>query len=87
MTKQQLLQELEALASRMNIDIRYERGNIKGGLCRIHEKQLVIINKQFSLEDKIDIFIQSLQGFPLEEIYVSPQLRTLLTKRLKTSAK
>ena len=83
MTKQQLLQELEALIYKMDIDLRYERGNIKGGLCRVHDKQAFIINKQFSIEEKIDIIIQSLKELPTEDIYIPPEIRRLLEKEEK----
>ncbi|MFH0926200.1 MAG: hypothetical protein V1872_11345 [bacterium] len=78
MTKQQLLQELEGLVIKLNINIRYEKGNIKGGLCRVHKDLFLIINKQLTLEDKIDIIVHSLKGLPTDEIYIPPQIRSLL---------
>ena len=79
MTKQQILQELEGLVSKMDINLRYEKGNIKGGLCRFNERHFLIVNKQFSVDDKIDTILQSLKNTSIEEIYVPPKVRELFS--------
>ncbi len=78
MTQAQILQELEGIAERLSITVRYEVGNMEGGLCRINDQLSVIINKNLSLRGKIDIFLQALKTLPLNDVYILPQIRKLI---------
>lgn len=78
MTKGQILQELEALAEGLSIPLAYEEGDIKGGLCWVDGQPRIIICKQRSLSERIKILCQALRQFPLENVYVLPQIRVLL---------
>ncbi len=73
-----LIQEIEALLEQLSIPIRYEKGNFKGGLCRINDEQLFILNKNLPLEQKLQIFREELTHLDLENIFIRPILREYL---------
>ena len=75
-----LLQEMEGLVEQLSIPIRYEKGNFKGGLCRLNDDRIFIINKTLPLEQKLQIFREELVRINLEDIFIRPVLREYLEK-------
>jgi len=49
MTHEQILSELEQLASNCGISIRYEKGDFDGGYCVLKAERLIVINKRLVL--------------------------------------
>ena len=75
MENQKLLQELENIAAKLDISVRYENGDFAGGLCRVKEENVLIINKKNSPQKKITILARELSSVDLSTIYILPQLR------------
>jgi hypothetical protein len=78
-----ILNQLEELAGRLGIAVRYEPVNVEesseaGGLCRLKGKYVLIIHSRASVNEKIRIIAQAVRQFPLEGIYLKPALRKLL---------
>lgn len=81
MTREKTLLALEDLASRIGITIRYEKmGTISGGLCRIHDGEVILINKHLSTASKIELLAKELrlESERLEAVFVLPELRELI---------
>lgn len=76
--KQKLLQELEELLERLMIPLRYEKGNFNGGLCFYDKKTYFIINKNLSVDQKLQIFKNDLQIVNLDDLFVRPAVREFL---------
>ena len=79
------LNQLEALAERLGIMIRYEPLNIDGsvhigGFCRVKGQDFMIINKKATPREKIHVLIDALKRRDLSEVYILPSLRDLLDK-------
>ena len=79
------MQELEALAEKLGVEVRVETLRSlhprKGGLCRVHDAWLLIIDKRATLDEKWFLFTESLCLFDLENHFVSPRLRMLLAEK------
>ena len=54
------LDKLENLFASSSYHLRYEKGNFKSGYCLLKETKVVIINKYFPLEGKINALIDIL---------------------------
>lgn len=54
------LDKLENLFSASSYHLRYERGNFKSGYCLLKDTKVVIVNKYFPLEGKINALIDIL---------------------------
>ena len=85
MNDEALLNELEELAERMEIAVRYE--NItgedspgSGGLCRIQGQYVLIVHSRATVREKIRIITKALRQFDFSEIYMRPVLRELLER-------
>lgn len=52
------LDKLENLFAASEYILRYEKGNFKSGYCVLKETKIVIINKYFPIEGKINALIE-----------------------------
>jgi hypothetical protein len=77
-----LLGELEALALRLEVNIRYESFEedpfSPGGICRIRGKPVIILNNAASSGEKCQTLAKALRRFDLNGLYLKPALRELL---------
>jgi hypothetical protein len=78
-----LLSELEELAGKLGIAIRYENVNGEdssgsGGLCRLKGEYVLIIHSQATVQEKIRIILAAVKPFPIGDVYVKPVIRELL---------
>jgi len=86
MNETMILQNLEAIAEKLSVKVQYE--NIrkryifsKGGLYRLREDKVVIIDNTLNLSEKIDILADALSEFDLEGIFMPPAVRKILASR------
>ena len=83
MNDEVILSYLEELAEKLEILVRDENINIEessssGGLCRVEEKHVIILNSKASVKEKIQVMIAALHQFDFSDIYVKPVIRELL---------
>ena len=79
MTEKEILEELEDIACRVGVDVRYDRLEGKGGECIVKGKPYVIINEGLPDEEKISILVSALKKLDLEGIFLKPRIRELFT--------
>ena len=75
MEEKQLLEELEKVATRLAITIRYEDGDFTGGLCRLKNENIIIINKKQPPEKRISLLARELSVLDLDTIHILPKIR------------
>ena len=85
MDKKNMLGQLEEVARRVGIHIRYDR--IKkveafstGGLCQLRGNYILIINAQAPLDDKIETVAEAVNRFDLSQVYLKPNVREYLER-------
>lgn len=83
MNDELLLTQLEELAERIGITVRYESMNGEnspgsGGLCRLKGEYILIIHSRATRREKIRVVTRALRQFDLKGIYLRPLLRELL---------
>jgi hypothetical protein len=54
------LNKLEDLFAETEYFLRYEKGNFKSGWCFLNEKKVIVVNKYFDVEGKINILLDIL---------------------------
>jgi hypothetical protein len=77
---QLLFQEICDLFGKMGVEVRQESGYFKGGVCFFKENQFLFINKDLPLEQNIEILLDILENKDLENLYLSPLLRSKIEK-------
>ncbi|MEM7039380.1 MAG: hypothetical protein AAF570_20575 [Bacteroidota bacterium] len=58
----QLQQKLEDIFKALEYKVRYEKGNFKSDYCLIEDQNIVVINKFYPLESKINALIEILRN-------------------------
>ncbi len=79
------LDQLEALAYGLGIEVRYERipqddVTIAGGRYRLKGKNVIVVDARAPAKDRVRTLVQALKAFDLSDVYIRPALRELLEK-------
>lgn len=77
------LKKLEELFEEARYIIRYEKGNFNSGYCILEERRVVVINKFFNAEGRINALIEILQTITVKEEELSSEMLKWY-KQLKT---
>lgn len=59
------LDKIENLFAASDYILRYEKGNFKSGYCILKENRVVVVNKYFPIEGKINVLIDILKELQL----------------------
>ncbi len=76
--------ELAEAAVRSGLKVRRERllrevgYRARGGMCRLREEHLVIIDRDQPPHEQLEILAEALKGRDLEALYLSPAVRRML---------
>jgi hypothetical protein len=87
MTNEQILSELEQLAVKCGISVRYEKGNFDGGYCVLKAERLVVVNKRLAPARRASVLAQGLAEVGINEIYLKPAVREYIEDELAKAAK
>lgn len=67
------LKKLEELFEETGYMIRYEKGNFNSGYCILEERRVVVINKFFNVEGRINALIEILTNIKVNEEALSSE--------------
>lgn len=62
----QFLAKLEDLIAESDYFLRYEKGSFKSGYCLLRDQKIMIVNKFFTTEGKINILLEILKNVALD---------------------
>lgn len=62
----QFLVKLEDLIAESDYFLRYEKGSFKSGYCLLRDQKIMIVNKFFTTEGKINVLLEILRTVPLD---------------------
>jgi hypothetical protein len=65
------LESLEQIVAENNFILRYEKGNFKSGYCIIKESRVIVVNKYFTLEGKINSLADILKTLDIDTAQMS----------------
>lgn len=68
------LKKLEELYEEARYIIRYEKGNFNSGYCILEDRRVVVINKFFSVEGRINALIEILPTININETELSGEM-------------
>lgn len=68
----QLTDILEKLGIELRMDVLGEK---TGGLCKFKNKQILIIDKNLSMEQQAEKILEALHGMDLSGLYLPPAVR------------
>ena len=75
---EEIMQDLKALASQLGAEVRFEKGDFRGGYCLLKENKVVVINKMANLQRKVMILCLALKELGIDQIYLTPRMREII---------
>jgi hypothetical protein len=75
---EEIIQDLRSLASQLGAEVRFEKGDFKGGYCLLKESKVIVINKMANLQRKAMILSMALKELGVDEIYLTPRMREII---------
>lgn len=78
-----MLRTLEEAAQKKSIRVSYENfgGELgAGGLCKVKGEWRLIVDKRATPSERVAMVAGALAGFPLEDLYLAPEVRELVEK-------
>ncbi|MCP9752720.1 hypothetical protein [Ferruginibacter sp. HRS2-29] len=83
---QNTLDKIERIIEECNYVIRYERGTFQSGYCILQEKKVVVLNKFFQTEGRINTLVDLLPQLDINFDSLTHDSQKLYTEILKSSA-
>ena len=68
-----LLNKIEDIFSESDYILRYEKGNFKSGYCVIKDTKVVVVNKFYSLEGKINCLLEIVKSIDFNTENLNPK--------------
>ncbi|EKB51268.1 hypothetical protein [Cecembia lonarensis] len=82
------LDKLENIFAASEYILRYEKGNFKSGYCVLKENKIVIINKYYTLEGKVNTLIDIIKELEFHpNDFQDKKIQDLLTELQQTELK
>jgi hypothetical protein len=78
------LSKLEDIFKELKVTIRYEKGNFQSGYCIVTGKNIVIINKFFEVEARINTLLEILENQQIPTDELSEENKEWLLKMKKS---
>ncbi len=75
MKHEQIIEELQQVATQMGVLIRYEKGDFEGGYCILKEKKMLLVNRRLMPSRKASVLAVALQEIGLENVFLKPAVR------------
>lgn len=75
---EEIIGELKEVARQLGADVRFEKGDFKGGYCLLKENRVIVINKMANLQRKISILSVALKELGIDKIFLTPKLREII---------
>lgn len=90
MKPEQIVKALVEAAEQLNLEVRFERGNFRGGPCTLEGQRVIMVNKRHSADVQISILAESLREEDnIDHVFLQPAARSALEsvwKRLDTAS-
>jgi hypothetical protein len=78
MVEAETLSNLENIVTQLGIHLRYEKGDFQGGVCRIGDQRILIINRSLQSRQKIALIARELSQVDLSGVFMVPAVRKLI---------
>ena len=80
------IEDLKSVAEKLAIEIKITNLNdqefhIQSGYCKLNGKDLILLDKNLSLQEQTEVILQALKNFDVENIYVASWIREFIESR------
>ena len=71
----ELLEQLEEIVRQLGIELVWDDGEFRGGICRVEGKQLFLMNRVSPAAQKVEILCRELSSLDLSQLFILPRVR------------
>ncbi|MEW6265575.1 MAG: hypothetical protein AB1641_21085 [Thermodesulfobacteriota bacterium] len=84
MKPRRILDDLEELAAKIGLKVRYEslandEIEVRSGRCRVGNEEMIIIDRRLDVGRRLEVLGRELARQDLESVHMKPYLRTMLS--------
>ncbi|UII29444.1 hypothetical protein LVD15_13740 [Fulvivirga maritima] len=79
------LNKLEDLLAETEYILRYEKGNFKSGWCVLNDNRVIVVNKYFALDGKINCLLDIIKTVSINKDQLSEKNQKLYHELAQTS--
>lgn len=83
----QFLTKMEDMIAESDYILRYEKGNFKSGYCLLREQKIMIVNKFYTTEGKINALLEIIKSTELDTSRFSEKSKSLYEELTLTDVK
>ncbi len=76
--------KLEDIFKALEFHVRYERGTFKSGYCILEDQNVIVINKFYPLESKVNVLVNILRSIQPDLAQLEPSQAKLVRKLNQT---
>jgi hypothetical protein len=85
MSPAEILHELERIADRMGVKVRFEAfdgsASRRGGLCKVRGERRIVVDAGASIVEQIAVLEAALAKLDLDAVFASPLVRARIERR------
>jgi len=81
---EEIVQDLKSIATQLGAEVRFEKGDFKGGYCLLKESKVIVINKMTNLQRKVIVLSMALKELGVDKIYLTPKMREIIEEMSET---
>lgn len=86
MKQDEILEQLEQLAVKLQVTTKTGRYEGKGGMAKVHGEWVLLRDRSMSEESKVDLLVDELSKLDYDNHYLPPVVRDLLDKAARRRA-
>ena len=83
----QFLTKIEDMIAESDYILRYEKGSFKSGYCLLREQKIMIVNKFYTTEGKINALLEIIKSTELDTSRFSEKSKALFEELASTGVK
>ena len=73
-----IYQEFEILSEKIGIRVIKDKGNFVGGYCKILKEEVIVLNKNNPIEQKIKQLALVFSKIDIDNTYIKPKIREII---------
>ena len=78
----ELFTEFESLLTQLDVDLRVEKGNFKGGMCRVENSWVCLLNGNTPLSARLKLLGELLAEMDLSSLFILPAVRDHIQRKI-----
>lgn len=81
---EEIVENLKSIALQLGAEVRFEKGDFKGGYCLLKDSKVIMINKSTNLQRKVIVLSMALKELGVDKIYLTPKMREIIDEMSET---